>query len=106
MGWNLLLKEFGPELKYTKGENNVASDTLSRLDMSDNQGILNISELYGYNDDGIPDSTYLIRYHNIDKAHTNDVKLQQNPVSHKDYTLDTFRGGNQNHCLIFRNSKI
>ena len=27
-------------------------------------------------------------------------------VSHKDYTLDTFHGGDQKHRLIFRNSKI
>ena len=47
MRWRLILEEFGPELKYIKGENNVVADTLSRLEMSDNQDILNISELYG-----------------------------------------------------------
>ena len=47
MRWRLILKEFGPELKYIKGEKNVVADTLSRLEMSDNQDILNISELYG-----------------------------------------------------------
>ena len=26
-------------------------------------------------------------------------------VSHKDYTLETFRGGDQHHCLICQNSK-
>ena len=44
---NLILEEFGPDLKYTKGENNVVADALSRLEMSDNQYILNISKLYG-----------------------------------------------------------
>ena len=44
MRWRLILEEFGPELKYIKGENNVVADTLSRLEMSDNQEILNISE--------------------------------------------------------------
>ena len=43
----LLLEEFGPELKYIKGENNIFAEDLSRLEMSDNQEILNISELYG-----------------------------------------------------------
>ena len=47
MRWRLILKEFGPELKYIKGENNVVADVLSRLEMTDNQDILNISELYG-----------------------------------------------------------
>ena len=47
MRWRLTLEEFGPELKYTKGENNVVADALSCLEMSENQDILNISELYG-----------------------------------------------------------
>ena len=47
MRWHLILKEFGPELRYIKVENNVVADALSRLEMSDNQEILNISKLYG-----------------------------------------------------------
>ena len=47
MHWCLILEEFGPELKYIKGENNVVADALSRLEKSPNQEILNISELYG-----------------------------------------------------------
>ena len=49
---------------------------------------------------------YPIRYHDIAKAQETDAKLKQNLVSHKDYTLDTFRGGDQNYRLICRNSKI
>ena len=55
------------------------------------QDILNISELYGYDDKDLPDSAYPIRYHDIAKAQKTDAKLKQNLVSHKDYTLDTFR---------------
>ena len=51
---------FGTELKYIKGENNVVADALSRLAMSDNQDILNISELYGYNEVDLHDSAYPI----------------------------------------------
>ena len=47
MCWRLILKEFVPELKYVKGENNVVADALYCLDTSDNQEIFNISELYG-----------------------------------------------------------
>ena len=100
MRWRLILEEFVPELKYIKGENNIVADALSSLDMSDNKDILNISKLYGYNDDDMPDSAYPICYHDISKAQKNDAKLQQKLVSHKEYTLDTFRGGDQNHCLI------
>ena len=106
MRWRLILEEFGPELKYIKGENNVVADSLSCLEKTNNQDILNISELYGYNDKDLPDSAYPIRYHNIDKAQETDAKLQQKLVSHKGYTLDTFCGGDKDHRLICRNNKI
>ena len=74
--------------------------------MSDNQDILNISELYGYDDKDLPDSAYPIRYHDIAKAQKTDAKLQQKLVSHKDYIFNTFCGGDQSDRLIFRNKKI
>ena len=33
MRWRLILKEYGPELRYIKGESNLVADALSRLDM-------------------------------------------------------------------------
>ena len=60
----LILEEFGPELKYIKGERNVLAEALSCLDMSDNQYILNVSELHRYDENDMPDSAYPIRYHN------------------------------------------
>ena len=78
MRWRLILEEFGPELKYIKGENNVVSDALSRLEKIPNQEILNISELYGYDDEDMPDSAYPIRYHDIAKAQETDAKFKKN----------------------------
>ena len=106
MRWRLILEEFGPELKYIKVENNVVANALSCLEMSDNQEILNISELYGYDDEDLPDSDYQNHYHDIAKSQKTDAKLNQKLVSHKDYTLNTFHGGDQKHRLIFRNRKI
>ena len=106
MRWCLILEEFRPELKYIKGENNVVADALSRLEKSPNQEILNISEIYGYNYKDLPDSAYPIRYNDIAKAQETDAKLQQKLVSHKDYTLDTFHGGDKYHRRICRNNKI
>ena len=105
MRWRLILEEFGSELKYIKGENNVVSDAFSCLEISYNQDILNISELYGYDEADLPNGAYPICYHDIAKAQKTDAKLKQNLVSHKDYTLDTFCGVNQNHRLIFQNIK-
>ena len=68
MRWHLILEEFGPGLKYINGDINVVADALSRLEMSDNQDILKISELYGYDDTDLTDNAYPIRYHDIAKA--------------------------------------
>ena len=92
MLWRLILEEFCPELKYIKGKNNVVADSLSRLEMSDNQEILNISELYDYDDANLTDSAYPICYHDMAKTQKTDAKLKQKLVWHKDYTLDTFCG--------------
>ena len=75
--WHLILKEFGPELKYTKGENNIISHALSSLEMSDKQDILNISEFCGYDETDLSDSAYPLRYHDIAKAHKTDAKLKK-----------------------------
>ena len=92
MRWRLILKEFGPELKYINGENNVVADALSRLEKSPNQEILNISELFGYDDEDLPDITYPIRYHDIAKAQETDAKLQQKLVSHNTIPSTLFVG--------------
>ena len=105
MHWRLIIDDFGPELKYIQGKNNVVAKALSQLEMSENQDILNIYELYGYDDADLPDSAYPIRYYDIAKAKKPDAKLKQKLVSHKYYTLYSFRGGDQKHRLIFRNSK-
>ena len=99
-------RRVGPELKFIKEENNVVTNALSCLEKSDNQEILNISEIYGYDDKDLLDSAYPIRYRDIAKAQETDAKLQQKLVSHKDYTLDIFRGGDKDHCLICQNNKI
>ena len=77
MHWRLILEDFGPELKYVKSENIVVADALSCLDISDNQEILNISELYGNNDTDLTDSYYPICYHNIAKEQKNYSKINQ-----------------------------
>ena len=78
MRWRLILEDFGPKLKYIKGENNVVADALSCLEMSNNQEIFNISELYGPDEEDLPDSAYPIRYHDIAKSQETDAKYNKN----------------------------
>ena len=37
MRWRLYIEEFGPELTYVKGENNVVADALSRMQISEEE---------------------------------------------------------------------
>jgi hypothetical protein len=37
MRWRLILEEFGPTLTYIKGKNNVIADTLSQLDLTEEE---------------------------------------------------------------------
>jgi hypothetical protein len=60
--WRLVLEEFGPDLQYIKGERNVVADALSRLEIDDNQEIVNISECFGYDNDDLPPSSFPLRY--------------------------------------------
>ena len=92
MRWRLILDEFGPELKYTKGQNNVVAEALYLLEKSVNQDILNISELYSYDDKDLPDSSYPIRYHDIAKSQEADAELQQKQVSIKNIPSTPFVG--------------
>ena len=106
MRWRLVLEEFGPDLQYIKGENNVVADALSRLDIDDEQEIFNVSECFGYDDDDLPPSSYPIRYKEIAKAQLDDPALQTKLRIHKGYTENVFRGGDKDYKLICRNSKI
>ena len=37
MQWRLVNEEFGPELRYIKGEQNIIADTLSRLGLTNEE---------------------------------------------------------------------
>jgi transposase InsO family protein len=106
MRWRLVIEEFGPELRYIKGESNVVADALSRLDIDDDREIFNVSECFGYDDDDLPPSSFPIRYIDIARSQKKDLKLQQKLASHKDFAETTFRGGDKAHQLICHNGKI
>jgi hypothetical protein len=98
MRWRLVIEEFGPELRYIKGESNVVADALSRLKIDDETEIFNVSECFGYDDDDLPPSSFPIRYIDIaTTAQKKDVKLQQKLASHKDFSKTTFCGGDKAH---------
>jgi hypothetical protein len=75
MRWRLILEEYGPELRYIKGEKNIVAGALSRLDMIEGDVIHNVAECFGYDDDDLPANAFPIRYGDIAKAQSKEKSL-------------------------------
>jgi hypothetical protein len=106
MRWRLVLEEFGPDLQCIKGEKNIVADASSRLETDDDQEMFNISECFGFDDDDLPPSSYPVRCADIAKAQTANRAPLEKLRSNKNYTEETFRGGDKDHKLICHNGKI
>jgi hypothetical protein len=84
MRWRLVLEEYGPELRYIKGEENIVADRLSRLEMMafSMTHVLRqmpnsaIRSLYAY--DEIPNELFMAEMF----ASTND-EVHDFPISYK-----------------------
>ena len=65
MRWRLILEEYGPELKYIKGEHNVVADALSRLQLlplKSESKPLYMAEHFGLEEDDLPEDVFLLSY--------------------------------------------
>ena len=72
MRWRLLIEEFGPELRYIKGENNIVADVLSRLGIKEEEFSL---DAFAFDDGDYPDS-YPLSLKEIVAEQKKDVNLQ------------------------------
>jgi hypothetical protein len=70
MRWRLILEEFGPELKYIKGSNNIVADALSHLNIqkyADNNKPTNsyLAEQFAFDSKDLPKNTLPISFKTI-----------------------------------------
>jgi hypothetical protein len=113
MRWRLILEEYGPELHYIKGEQNIVADALSRLDMTDDMPlgtptVEKMAELFAADDNELPfpQETYPLTHAYMRQAQQQDQKLQQLLATRNDYSLQPFKHGGATYKLIVRNGKI
>lgn len=112
MRWRLIIEEFGPELIYIKGTNNIVADALSRLDMLPNTPNIQKHEEHllfsmseNYASDDLPSDAFPLQYKYIEKFQLKDKPLLKNLEQGK-YTRTPFHGGGTTRNLICYNGKI
>ena len=111
--WRLVLEEYGPELKYIKGEHNIVADALSRLDITreeDREPEQPISQAYmaehfGLDKSDLPEDAYPLRYKTIAQYLEKDKELTL-LKKNKDYQVTIFHGGGKEYKLLTKNGKI
>ena len=117
MRWRLILEEYGPELCYIKGENNVVADALSRLDLEEYKSPSSIkeeqlvfdhmAECYGLDKADLPTDLMPVNYKVIEHHQKHDCNLLKKVKSFtKNYTLKTFHGGGKTRELVCYNGLI
>ena len=94
MCWRLILKEYGPELIYIKGENNTVAHSLIWLDLqltttTSPTTLEQMAEHFGLDDDDFPANAYPLHY-----------KLKTSG-----YHIKAFCGGSKKRDLICYNNK-
>jgi hypothetical protein len=108
MRWRLLLEEYGPELRYIKGEHNVVADALLRLDMlaSHPQSEEDIAELFAA-DTSMWAKAFPLAYSNIEDHQKTDPEIQKAFLEKKDVYKETeFPSGDKTYKLVTKNDKI
>jgi hypothetical protein len=112
MRWRLILEEYGPELLYVKGEQNVVADALSRLPIADTTDTdtydLNyLADHFGLHDNDLPEDVYPLHYQLIQKCQKTDKPLiTKYKQKASNYQLNSFRGGGKSTKLICYKDKI
>jgi hypothetical protein len=121
MRWRLILEEYGPELKYIKGEDNIVADALSRLDLMEKtsseevwifqrgyeqHSMERMAECFAADDDDVPEP-YPLSYERISIEQQRDDALKDYIDKHSEaYRTEQFRHGDKSYDLYTKDGKI
>ena len=112
MRWRLILEEYGPELRYIKGERNIVADTLSRLKILDSDEAhrqmsdAEIAELYAADEEDFP-KEFPLSYAEIQKRQDDDAEIKKLLKDHpQQYSKQSFARGDKTYDLVVKENKI
>ena len=111
MRWRLILEEYGPELIYLNGENNVVADALSRLNLLTNNTLSpdldKMAEHFGLDDEDIPANAFPLQYKMIAREQNKDKNLFKLSKSNTPgFHIKAFCWGGKKREFICHNDKI
>ncbi len=111
MQWRLLLEEYGQELRYIEGENNIVADALSRLDLTNNEpyeqiSIEEIAEFDANDEEDFP-AIYPLSYAEIAHEQGKDATIKRlMKKSPNRYVTQERKFSGQTYTLVTRENKI
>ena len=123
MRWRLVLEEYGPELKYIKGEDNIVADALSRLELNDpvspeevytfqggqwttQYSSEHMAECFAADDDDAM-SAYPLSYSRLHREQQRDDALKDYIDAHSaSYRTTNYKAGDKSYDLYTRDGKI
>ena len=103
MRWRLVLEEFGPELRYIKGEKNVVADSLSRLPIDKGLTVKEQEEVYSLFETEEP-KNFPLPYGRLQSAQQRDAYIQKK-LKEKDtkYSIQSFKRSDRTFELVVYN---
>ena len=99
MRWRLILEEFGPTLTYIKGEQNIVADTLSRLDLTEEEFSSD-----AFAGDLIGDFPF--SYALIAQEQPNDPELMNRYATSDLYDKKVYKHSDKEYDLIVRTDEV
>ena len=106
MRWRLIIEEFGPDLKYIKGEHNVVADVLSRMNLTETEFSV---DAFAFDEGDFPES-YPLSYKQIAyeqqryaplqaKLTEEDSTYRTEKIKHSDFEYDIIMNGDDKIVL-------
>src|SRR5512145_1201594 len=108
MRWRLTLEEYGPELNYIKGENNIVADALSRLEMTSDDDEMDEqqwAECLAAEEEDFP-ADFPMSYVQLESEQNKDPSILDEFAKNELYKKESRRHGDKEYNLITREGKI